>query len=772
MAGFEEPDEAAGELLNAYGNPVAQTDIQAMFESIDTNDDQRISKKELAAFFTENQVEDVDYMEVFKALDERGNKMVSFDDFESYIYNIPPSHTNVWSSIFSAAYLEFEPNESDYNIDYVGACKTRTRDWKGRIEAMEAFCRIILETATDEKSFQKKFRPMKEPLLTQLGDRRSIPVGKCCAVLAKLALNRRNWLYKYSKRVLTVLFEVVRLNVEIMSNHGDQCCRAWISSMDDRKCEIVNLLKELVRSKHEKVKVRATEYVIIQIQKTDPENKRYKKWWDVCLTMLKDCTNNATAKVRTNALKGLALIHAMKKKEVDKITKKFTSTLKKKWKKILDETYTSGEKQRKRVKSIRIPTSVNIKRQMIQAGIIDADPNDPDVADLADTASVGTADTDFDGADDSDISSSVSFAPQKREYNLKAPSSSNMRRRRKSTNKSRDIIELEMELQRVYAQVTSLQQQSATLKATQITVQRLTTANQTLMRENEEVRNHAAEMQETLSGVQDILDQFDELQEECDILHRELASKNASLETAINMIQTKEADLDILTQENIELGEMCTQLLNMLEETGSASSIDQASLSPRQKQFFEKKQTPETPPSKHAQIRDQMMRRLSTARSFQRPKKSLDETPAISKKNILRNIQEKTKSRLELNRKNSASMDNSMGLGGIQEAGEEDDMMTSPSAGLIPSELAFEKIRSASRGAFDPDSLDLDPETLLTPPDPDMLAATRGRHKRRDTATHRKRITRGQSFFKKLLDQQNDSPAGGDDDTSVWEAEG
>jgi len=769
MASFEEPDAAAGELLNAYGNPVAQTDIQAMFESIDTNDDQRISKKELATFFNDNQIEDVDYMEVFNALDERGNKMVSFDDFESYVYNIPPAHSNVWSSMFSAAYLEFEPNEHDYSIDYVGACKTRTRDWRGRIEAMEAFCRIILETATDEKSFQKKFRPMKEPLLTQLGDRRSIPVGKCCAVLAKLALNRRNWLYKYSKRVLTVLFEVVRLNVEIMSNHGDQCCRAWISSMDDRKCEIVNLLKELVRSKHEKVKVRATEYIIIQIQKTDPENKRYKKWWDVCLTMLKDCTNNATAKVRTNALKGLALIHAMKKKEVDKITKKFGSTLKKKWKKILEETYTSGEKQRKRVKSVRIPTSVNIKRQMIQAGIIDADPNDPDVADLVDTASVDTADTDLDGVDDSD--STVSFAPQKRAISknsgLKAPSSSSSaaRRRRKSTNKSRDIIELEMELQRTYAEVTSLRQQSATLKATQITVQRLTSANQTLIRENEEVRNHASEMQETLSGVQDILDQFDELQEECDILHRELASKNASLETAINMIQTKEADLEILTQENVELGEMCTQLLNMLEETGGAN-IDKASLSPRQQQIFEKKETPQTPPSKHAQIRDQMMRRLSTAASFQRAKtkKLADEPQMTSKQHILRNIQEKTKSRLELNRKNSASMDNSMGLGGIQEAGEEEDVMSSPSAGLLPVELHFEKIRSASRGAFDPDNLDLDPESLLAPPDPDMLA-TRGRHKRRDTATHRKRITRGQSFFKKLLEQQNDTPTGAD----VWE---
>merc|ERR1719219_2471542 len=107
--------------------------------------------------------------------------------------------------------------------------------------------------------------------------------------------------------------------------------------MDDRKCEIINYLSTLVQSKHEKVKIKATEYVIIQIQKTDPENKRYRKWWDVCLTMLKDCTTNSTAAVRTNALKGLAIIHAMKKKEVEKIAKKFDRALKKKWKKILEE---------------------------------------------------------------------------------------------------------------------------------------------------------------------------------------------------------------------------------------------------------------------------------------------------------------------------------------------------------------------------------------------------------------------------------------------------
>merc|ERR1719193_1402288 len=98
---------------------------------------------------------------------------------------------------------------------------------------------------------------------------------------------------------------VVRLNVEVMSDAGDQACQAWVSSMDDRKCEIINFLSSSVQSKHEKVKIRSTEYIMIQIQKTDPDSKRYKKWWDICFTILKSCTKNSTAAVRNNSLKAL-----------------------------------------------------------------------------------------------------------------------------------------------------------------------------------------------------------------------------------------------------------------------------------------------------------------------------------------------------------------------------------------------------------------------------------------------------------------------------------
>jgi len=754
MAFRDDAPDSAGELLNAFGQEVTHQDIQAMFESIDINGDQRISKKELMNFFSDNQIEDSNYIEVFKALDENNNKMVSFDEFESYVYAIPPGHFSTWAALFSMSHLEFEPTEADYKIDYVGACKTRTRDWQGRIEAMEAFCRIILETAGDEKSFHKNFRPMKEPLMTQLGDRRSIPVRACCAVLSKLALNRRNWLYKYSKRVLTVLFEVVRLNVEIMSDSGDQCCQAWISSMDDRKCEIIKYLATLVRSKHEKVKVRATEYVIILIRKTDPDNKRYKKWWAACLGMLKECTNNSTAAVRNNSLKALAIIHAMKKSEVEKIAKTFSGALNKKWKKVLEETYTTRPKRR--LKSGRIPTSVNIKRQMIQAGIIEPDPNDPDVADLIDV-SIETTETDFDGVDDS--SSSALFDRQ-----LKAPVS---RKRRKSTNKSRDIIELEMELQRVYCELTGLRQQSATLKATQITVQRLTALNEDLKRENAEVVSQAAEMQETLSGVQDILDQFDELQEECELLHRELSAKNASLETAIYMIQDKEADVDLLTQENMELGDMCTQLLNMIEEQGG-EKVDTSSLSPRAMRKIDTGSSggsgiPDTPPSGHTALRSEMMRRISHTISHTKliAKKNPNAGGLSSKHLIMQRVRAATQSRLDLNASD---------LGMIA---EESNVLNSPSVGVVGPALQnsvdYDRIRSKSRGVFDPDQdglEGLDPEALLQPPDPEMLATSmKGRHKRRDTASHRKRITRGQSFFKKILEKEKDDEK---DMQSVW----
>merc|ERR1712012_325307 len=86
------------------------------------------------------------------------------------------------------------------------------------------------------------------------------------------------------------------------------------------------------------------------------------------------------------------------------------------------------------------------------------------------------------------------------------------RKRRESSNINRKVIELEMELQRAYEEIKSLQQTDSVLSQAQLAVQRLTAQNQALQRENVSVRGEIGQLQETLAGVTDILDQFDELQ--------------------------------------------------------------------------------------------------------------------------------------------------------------------------------------------------------------------------------------------------------------------
>merc|ERR1719483_530919 len=106
------------------------------------------------------------------------------------------------------------------------------------MDAMQSFCRVVLERATNDKDYRRLFQPMKEPLLVQLKDRRSMVVRMTCIILSKLVIHRRNWLYRYAKRILSVLFEVVQIkSVEIMSDSAHQCIQAFCKNLGDRKCE-------------------------------------------------------------------------------------------------------------------------------------------------------------------------------------------------------------------------------------------------------------------------------------------------------------------------------------------------------------------------------------------------------------------------------------------------------------------------------------------------------------------------------------------------------
>jgi hypothetical protein len=225
------------------------------------------------------------------------------------------------------------------------------------------------------------------------------------------------------------------------------------------------------------------------------------------------------------------------------------------------------------------------------------------------------------------------------------------------------------------------------------------------------------------------------------------------------MIQSREADLELLTNENQELGMMCAQLLEMVEDK---SAIDTSKLSPRAKEFV-KKQTPEAAgaPSVHNALKTQIQSRLSKTFSFNKDAKANPKV-AMSQRDIIARVRAET----ERNLMGSSAL----GLRGIGEDEEVGGIHT-PSMGDIGGEYSFsgfEKARSASRGAFDPDAIDMDPDSILLPPDQEMLSndSSSGRHKRRLTATHRKRITRGQSFFKKLLDTQKTDI---EEDDTVWD---
>jgi len=171
------------------------------------------------------------------------------------------------------------------------------------VDALHSFAKHAVQPMK-KKKFDQIMRQVREPLMVQLGDRRSIVVRECCIVIAKVSIVRQKWMTRWVPRILEVLFEVIRMNVDIMSLSGQQAAKAIIRCVPDdgKKLEILTKLTKATKETHIIVREKAFEYIRMLLEQTRVDGtKRSKNFWLKIIKALKAGLQDAAGDVRTSA---------------------------------------------------------------------------------------------------------------------------------------------------------------------------------------------------------------------------------------------------------------------------------------------------------------------------------------------------------------------------------------------------------------------------------------------------------------------------------------
>merc|ERR550534_1313213 len=203
---------------------------------------------------------------------------------------------------------------------------------------------MILPSVQFKKMSKKKFdvlmRPIREPLILQLGDRRSTVVRECCIVIAKIAIVQKDKMTRWAPRILEALFTVIRLKVEIMSISATQAAKAIVRCVpDNNKLDILNKLKAATLESYIIVKQRAFEYLFLIVKDARVNGvKKSKAFWQKVMNMLINGMQDPSEVVRQEASRVTCELYVRNEKRTEaEVISKLRRATQKKFFEILEE---------------------------------------------------------------------------------------------------------------------------------------------------------------------------------------------------------------------------------------------------------------------------------------------------------------------------------------------------------------------------------------------------------------------------------------------------
>lgn len=358
-------------------------------------------------------------------------------------------------------------------------------------------------------------------------------VHDCCVVLAKLVEARGEWLVRYAPRMIQVLFEVIRLNVEIMSNSANAVATLFIRKCTDKKGQILEKLIEALKTKYDKCRVAAIEYVIIQIEKTDENESVGKNFWQQVGKGIQRCIKDANEQVRALGLKALCMCE-VRGRRYEKLLTSLRGVQLTKYNQIKEqviENYSNEKPAGSRVREVK----AQVKRNPSDRKLLSSKPD----------------------------------SPKHRSKDKKADAAQKVRARKVPPR-----VDIPATLPRVRSanpgKMSMVQVENERLKVENLTLKKtirtITDQNTLLAQQKAEIFGAYESLQQDLDDVHGILDKFEEMSREQEQNAIQIEQLKSQLQKAVDMIEERESIILQQKQENVELAEMCEVLFERVEQ--------------------------------------------------------------------------------------------------------------------------------------------------------------------------------------------------------------
>jgi len=263
------------EVLNSFGEPVHKTDLFSRFEWLSEGEG-RVRKRQFESRLISMglSLDKAEAAKMFRHIDVSKSQRFNFENFEQAFKDEESWTENLrefFSTLLSCAYL-YDPGiatetEEMSVADIQKLLENKRGKWTLRVQAMRDFVKKASRQKISDEKFEAEFRKVKESFCTQLKDGRSALVREATMALGQLALIRPNAMTRWSSRLLEVLFECVRIKIEVISMSADDCIKCFIKNVPDSRRKYPILSRLLAGCKDNNVELRryAIKYLTIVV---------------------------------------------------------------------------------------------------------------------------------------------------------------------------------------------------------------------------------------------------------------------------------------------------------------------------------------------------------------------------------------------------------------------------------------------------------------------------------------------------------------------------
>jgi len=310
--------EYCPDFVNAFGEPIQESDVLAAYEQCDKTSEKRVRFKQFSIVCEELNIknEDDEYKELFDQIDVNGRGYFKIQDLRMFFEDPALESYEFCNNLlggfmYDSSYTNWQ---SELALDDIKALINKLDSrWENRVEALQSFARQMLKQKKKTR-FCTTITQSAQHLCLQLQDRRTKVSRAACICISKICRKKREWCSHVAPRLLRSLFDFgVRGNVQIAADSAAQCCLAIVKNVPDgRKGDLTHTILEACQDKGY-ANVRVCAFVLLSqlihqaVKSKRPPYKKQKagKWWTSACDVIQQGIKDADKVVRDNAYRCL-----------------------------------------------------------------------------------------------------------------------------------------------------------------------------------------------------------------------------------------------------------------------------------------------------------------------------------------------------------------------------------------------------------------------------------------------------------------------------------